>query len=119
MIDLRIIDINNPYVQPIVQGKTTDNNLILYQKVLIVLLTDNRTLFRQNAGTQLISLLGRTNYNSSFLQSRLEIIKQQVLDSLDQIDRQAIAELTLTMVSSQLDVTIQFTDGTIIQEVIK
>lgn len=111
MRDLQFIDKTSYNIQPYVIGKTNDRLLMLYQKILVLLLTQGNTEFRQYQGTQLISLLQGANIPAqNFLQHLGQISCNQVLQQLDSEDRQLISNLSASVQNGSLFIVLKTED---------
>ena len=112
MKDLLFTQPKTQDIKPKVLGKTA-TGLRLYQKILVLLLSSSQDAYREDAGTQLTTYLGRANITgSNFLQSIGAAACTKALSLLDSQDRSLIDQLTATAQYSSLYITIKLTDGT-------
>lgn len=112
MKDVLFTEIKTEDLAPTILGKT-DTGLRLYQKILVLLLSSNKTKYRATAGTSLVSFFGQVNITGNdFLQTLGNSACSQALSLLDTEDAALIKQLKATAQYSKLYITIELTDGT-------
>ena len=113
MTDIQIIRKNTGQLQPRLVDKTTQDSIRIYQKVLVLLLTNNSALFRQQCGTSLLKALAGINYyNDQILNNLVQAAKLELLSSLQEQDSQLLQALQLSVSGSSISVNIILKDGT-------
>ena len=112
MKDLLFTQTKTQEIKPKILGKT-QSGLRLYQKILVLLLSSINSEYREYAGTNLTSYLGKANITADgFLQALGTSACKNALQLLDSEDRALIDKLTANVQYSTLYITIMLTDGT-------
>lgn len=112
MKDIQIVPMKTVLVQPMLLGKTTTASLILYQKVLILMLSSSKQFCRESAGTSLIDLLQGANIPADQLLTTLgSAACAKVLSLLQDTDRQLVSSLTAEAANGTLSITLQLKTG--------
>lgn len=94
MKDIQIINTEKTVVQPQLLCVTTDKKLRIYQKILVLLLSNTNNIYRYQQGTQITQLLQGANIPSvDFLLHLGQTACSQVLSQLDIQDRKYIKSL--------------------------
>lgn len=118
MLDIQILPKKSGQLVLSLLGKTQQTAFLLYQKIIIMFLTNSSSLFRQNYGSSLLTNLGCCNHNLNVMSNTAQMAKQQVLNSLDLQDKNNIQSLQVQVIGSQLAIKVTAIDGSEHQGVI-
>ena len=112
MTDLLFTQPKTQQVKLSLLGKT-NTGIRLYQKILILMLSDSSGLYRSNMGTVLTSVIGRSNLTQPNMLLQLgRTACTDALRFLDSQDRQLISSLQASYQNGELFITMKLTDGT-------
>lgn len=94
-------------IQPQILGKSSVQGLLLYQKIIVLLLSSQKGLYREQAGTNLVDLLGGANTPADVVLTSLGTIAcNQIRAQLDSSDAQKIESLTADAKDGHLSITL-------------
>ena len=112
MRDFQILPVQTTILQPKVLGKTSTQGLLLYQKILLLILSSSKGAYREQAGCDLVSLLqGGNTPEDAILQSIGLLACSTVKGLLDFQDAQKIESLTAQAQDGQLYITLTLISG--------
>lgn len=112
MKDIQFIKPQTTQINPYILGKTSTYGLILYQKILVLLLSSSSDLYRQREGTTLLDILDGSNTPSDQL---LQVIGSsacgQLITYLDSSDTDLIQSLTADANMGRLSIILTLKTG--------
>lgn len=112
MKDICFTQAKTMLVQPHILGKSSIQGLLLYQKILILILSDDSNTYRSDSGVGLIKLLkGANTPADQMLQSLGNIACAQVKSLLDAQDIQKLKSLTADASNGSLYITLELESG--------
>lgn len=112
MKDICFTQAKTTAVQPKILGKSSIQGLLLYQKILVLLLSDSSSLYREDSGAGLISLLKGSNTPADqLLQALGSIACAQVKGLLDPSDVEKLKDLTASAQNGSLYITLELESG--------
>lgn len=112
MKDMQFTQPKTMLIQPHVLGVASVQGLILYQKILVLMLSSSSSSYRENAGTQLIDLLSGSNTPSDQLLTSLgSNACAQARSLLDSQDIDKMDSLTASASNGVLSITLRLKDG--------
>lgn len=113
MRDIQFIQPKTEIIFPVIKGKTTIDGLLLYQKILVLMLSPVNGLYRESAGTSLTQLLQGANTPAndvllaigtnacSTARNCLDVQDVQLIDSLSASAQDGRLSITLTLIDGQ------------------
>lgn len=114
MKDICFTQKNSTVIQPTILGKITDQNQILYQKILVLTLSNIFDTYRQSAGCVLINLLQGSNIPDDNILSNIGTTAcAKVYQCLDADDVNLIKNLQAYASNGQLIIKLQTIDGSV------
>lgn len=94
-------------IQPEILGKSSVQGLLLYQKIVVLLLSSQNSSYRSQTGTNLVDLLGGANTPADVILTSLGTIAcNQIKAQLDSSDAQLIQSLTAEAQDGHLSITL-------------
>lgn len=99
-------------ILPQIKGKTSVQGLILYQKIVVLMLSSQAGAYRAQAGTELVNTLQGANIPvDSVLLSIGTLACSAVRKQLDPEDDRKIQSLTASVQNGGLSITLKLTNG--------
>ena len=99
-------------IVPQIKGKTSVEGLILYQKIVVLMLSSQTGAYREQSGTELVNTLQGANIPAdSVLLSIGTLACNAVRKQLDPQDEQKIQSLTASVQSGGLSIILQLANG--------
>lgn len=112
MRDLQILPVKTAAMKPCVLGRTTSQGFMLYQKIVILILSYYKDAYREAAGSNLPALLkGANTPMDQVLLSMGTMACNQVKSQLAPQDAQKIDSLSASAQNGQLDINLTLVSG--------
>lgn len=112
MKDIQFIIPQTSIINAAIVGKTYTEGLILYQKVLVLILSSSLSMYRSKSGTKLIDLLqGSNTPPDNILQMLGTSACGQLMTCLDSSDIDKIQSLTASANNGKLNIILTLING--------
>ena len=112
MKDICFTELRTQQVSPSIKGKTYSTGQLIYQKILLLMLSDKSGLYRENSGTSLIRLIHGVNTpNDALLQTLGTTACNDAYSLLSAQDISHIDSLRASASNGQLSITLKLKDG--------
>lgn len=113
MKDIQIVPVQSTQIIPSVLCKTQAAGLILYQRILVLLLSSSGAAYRELQGASMLNLLQGINTPSDDILTSLGTLScAQVRDMLSVEDNINLKNLYVQTQNGSLYVTVELNDGT-------
>lgn len=112
MKDICFTELKTQAIVPDIRGKTYSTGQLIYQKILILILSDKDGIYRTNTGTTLIQLIHGVNTpNDALLQTLGTTACNDAYSLLSAQDISHIDSLRASASNGQLSITLKLKDG--------
>lgn len=118
MKDLQILQKKTMTIQPCLLDKIYDKNFLLYQKILILLLSNVDSLYR-NDGCNLVQIMQGSNVpDPKFLQTLATSCCDQVITTLDAEDRALLQRIWMSVDNGQLNIHVKMKNAQLFEGIL-
>lgn len=114
MKDIAFIRPVSQVIKGTIKNRSTDQGLLLYQKIVLLVLSSVTGAYRQEAGTSFVQYLGRGNMaDNDYMKALLQTACTQAKQCLDLQDSNRIESINVQMLDTSANITITLTSGEI------
>lgn len=120
MKDIAFIRPISQIISGTIKNSSTDQGLLLYQKIIVMILSSVDSAYRQEAGTSFIEHLGKSNFaGNDYMRSLLQTACVQAKQCLDLQDSNKIQNISVQTPGDSANITVELKNGEIYTGTIK